>query len=666
MLEVANVRLPLDAGLPEGTALIKTAAAKALGVPAGRIEGVRMLKRSVDARKKHDVHFVATLGVALVGGEPEERRFLAALAGTVSGENAAGEPSGAKATRSHDAPEGKMLPARTAKKGARARKGARDARRSGAVAANVKLHEPYTPLAIPDCTEIAADADFVRPVVVGAGPAGLFAALYLARAGLRPLVLERGGSVDERAQDVAAFQARGVLDPDSNVQFGEGGAGTFSDGKLTTNTKNPYTKHVLRLFADAGAPEEILWQAHPHIGSDRLPSVVATLREEIIARGGDVRFHARFCGVRLVGGRVASIEVENVRTGARETLPARQVIVACGHSARDVFELLHDAGFLLEPKPFSVGVRIEHPQRLINEAQWGAAAAHPALGAAEYKLAVHLPNGRGVYTFCMCPGGEVVCAASEAGGVVVNGMSNFARDGENANSALLVGVDPADFGGEGPLAGVAFQRRIERAAYQAACAAARAAGVPEEDAPFCAPAQTVGDFLEEARMPDAGSAPVSPASAVRPTYARGVAWCSLRSVLPEFVSDALAEALPLLDRRLKGFADAHAVMTGVETRSSSPVRIVREDDRQAWAAVDNLRGERKEGLESGCAHEGRCDAEDAVSRSCADDSAQRLVPSGVYPCGEGAGYAGGIMSAAVDGLRTAEALTRALCAHRAC
>lgn len=688
MLEVSNVRLSLDAGLPEGAALIKAAAAKALGVPAGRIESVRMLKRSVDARKKHDVHFVATLGVALVGGELEDRRFLAALAGAMSGENAAGESSVAKANCGHDVSEGKKSSARTVKKGARARKGAQGARRSGAVAANVKLHEPYTPLAIPDCTEIAADADFVRPVVVGAGPAGLFAALYLARAGLRPLVLERGGSVDERAQDVAAFQARGVLDPDSNVQFGEGGAGTFSDGKLTTNTKNPYTKHVLRLFADAGAPEEILWQAHPHIGSDRLPSVVATLREEIIARGGDVRFHARFCGVRLVGGRVASIEVENVRTGARETLPARQVVVACGHSARDVFELLHDAGFLLEPKPFSVGVRIEHPQRLINEAQWGAAAAHPALGAAEYKLAVHLPNGRGVYTFCMCPGGEVVCAASEADGVVVNGMSNFARDGENANSAVLVGVGPEDFEGEGPLAGVAFQRRIERAAYQAARAAALAAGASEADARYRAPAQTVGDFLAEAAdarkgrrfrrcerkdaassegaegagmecplsragesqpaasaeaccapnaqpgfsrpADDAGAEtarPARPSASVRPTYARGVAWCSLRSVLPGFVSDAIADALPLLDRRLKGFADADAVMTGVETRSSSPVRIVRQEDRQAWTAPS---------------------------------AAGSAVASGVYPCGEGAGYAGGIMSAAVDGLRTAEAIVRSL------
>ena len=565
MLEVSNVRLPLDAALPGKGALVRRAAAKALSVRADEISSTVLLKRSVDARKKKDVHFVATLGVELAGGPQAEDAALA-------------RSEGGKAKR----------------------------------------HVPYEPLAIPDCAAIAAREGFVRPVVVGTGPAGLFAALYLARAGLRPIVLERGACVEERARDVAAFNAGGALDPESNVQFGEGGAGTFSDGKLTTNTKNPYAKHVLRMFVEAGAPEEILWEAHPHIGSDRLPGVVAAVRKEIVERGGDVRFHARLCGLRTERGAVSSVDVEDVRTKARSSIPARQVVLACGHSARDVFELLFDAGFELERKPFSVGVRIEHPQRAVNEAQWGRAADHPALGAAEYKLAVHLPNGRGVYTFCMCPGGEVVCAASEEGRVVVNGMSNFARDGANANSAVLVGVDPDDFGGEGPLAGVDFQRRWEGVASRTARAAARAQGASEERAAYCAPAQTVGDFL-------AGTTGAASAT-VAPTYARGVAWCSLRSVLPAFVADALTEALPLLDRRLAGFADPEAVMTGVETRSSSPVRIVRREDRQAWLPAAG------------------------ASR----------VPSGVYPCGEGAGYAGGIMSAAVDGLRTAEAIAAAV------
>ena len=302
-------------------------------------------------------------------------------------------------------------------------------------------------------------------------------------------------------------------------------------------------------------------------------------------------------------------EVRDTRTGAVEQMAARRAVLACGHSARDTFEAVHEAGVLMEQKPFSVGVRIEHPQKAVDRAQYGEAAAHPALGAADYKLSVHLPGGRGAYTFCMCPGGEVVCAASEGGGVVVNGMSRFARDGSNANAALLVGVGPEDFGSDHPLAGVELQRRMEQAAYRAAIAAGGAA--------YQAPAQTVGDFL-------AGRAGGASAK-VRPTYARGVAWCDLRQCLPGFAADAIAEALPLLDRRLHGFADEDAVMTGVETRSSSPVRIVRDDALQA----------RVEGAP--------------------DDAPE----SGLYPCGEGAGYAGGIMSAACDGLRVARVLADA-------
>lgn len=561
MLEASNVKLPLDAGLPGSAAeaLVRAAAAAALGVAEGDVRAVRVLKRSVDARKKRDVHFVATLGVELADACAEERALARASA----------------------------------------------AKRGGAV----RRHEPYEPLSVPSCSAAREAAGEPRPIVVGAGPAGLFCALYLARAGLRPIVLERGGDVDERLATIAAFEAGADLDPETNIQFGEGGAGTFSDGKLTTNIKNPLARHVLRWFADAGAPEEILWQAKPHIGTDLLVDVVRTLRRQIEDAGGEVRFHARLDRLRFEGGALAAVDVHDGVTGATERLEARRVVLACGHSARDTFEAVHEAGVAMEQKPFSVGVRIEHAQEAVNRAQYGDAASHPALGAADYKLSAHLPSGRSVYTFCMCPGGEVVCAASEEGGVVVNGMSRFARDGRNANSALLVGVGPEDFEGDDPLAGVELQRRMERAAYEAA----RAAG----GEPYQAPAQTVGDFL-------AGRAGAAGAS-VRPTYARGVAWCDLRACLPDYVADAIAEALPLLDRRLHGFADANAVMTGVETRSSSPVRIVR--DAALQAQVENV----------------------------PDDA----LESGLYPCGEGAGYAGGIMSAACDGLRVAQAVASA-------
>ena len=447
---------------------------------------------------------------------------------------------------------------------------------------------PYTPYRY---TVPAVPRLVRRPLVVGCGPAGLFAALILAQAGQAPLLIDRGRDVAAREADVRAFWATGVLDPESNVQFGAGGAGAFSDGKLNTGTKDPRIRFVLEAFVRCGAPAQILTDAKPHVGTDRLHIAIAALLDRIRALGGEVRFETCLRDLTIADGRVQAAELAGPGGDAyRETADA--VILAIGHSARDTFAWLHGRGVRMAPKAFSVGVRIEHRQDWLNRAQYGRFAGHPALGAADYKLAMHTADGRGVYTFCMCPGGEVVAAASEIGGVVTNGMSAFARDRENANAAVLVGVTPSDFGSDDPLAGVAFQRRLERAAFAAGGGAYRA------------PAQLVGDFL--AGVPSVGF------GAVAPSYSRGAVPSDLARCLPGTVTAALRDGLRHMDQALRGFANPEAVMTGVETRSSSPVRM--------------LRGE-------------TCEA---------------VGIAGLYPCGEGAGYAGGITSAAVDGIRCAE------------
>ena len=451
---------------------------------------------------------------------------------------------------------------------------------------NVSRYAPvvYT---LPECVA----APEVRPVIVGAGPAGLFCALVLAKCGAKPILLERGKCVEERRRDVETFWKTGALAPQSNVQFGEGGAGAFSDGKLNTGTKDPRHGWILERFVEYGAHPDILIDAKPHVGTDKLYVVLQNLRRELLALGAEVRFEHRLVGIKTENSAVSALRVAS--PDGAYTLPARQVALALGHSARDTFELLRGLGVPMEPKPFAVGVRIEHKQSAINAAQYKEAAGNPALPPTSYKLAYHTRAGRGVFSFCVCPGGQVVAAASEEGRVVTNGMSEFARDGENINGGLLVSVTPEDFGGDGPLAGVVFQRRLEEAAY-------RAGGKT-----YAAPAQRVGDFL-------AGK-PSNTAGSVTPSYQPGVKWGNLRECLPGFVCEALAEALPELDRKLRGFAAPDAVLTAVESRSSSPVRILRDESYQ---------------------------------------SALR----GLYPCGEGAGYAGGIMSAATDGMRVAETI----------
>lgn len=435
----------------------------------------------------------------------------------------------------------------------------------------------------------ALPSDF-RPIIVGSGPAGLFAALSLATAGLKPLVLERGPDMEARLLAIGKFFKTGELDPEANIQFGEGGAGTFSDGKLYTLINDPRSHYVFSEFVAAGAPQEILTSATPHIGTDNLQSVIKNIRQQIIALGGEIRFQAKLTGLEIKTGRIAAVIVNN-----KETILTDTLVLATGHSARDTYQLLYDNKLLIEPKPFAIGVRIEHAREAINKAQYGNFWNHPLLGAAKYKLVEHVPGERSVYTFCMCPGGSVIAAASEPDGLATNGMSLYRQDNLNSNSALLVPVTPSDFEGSSPLAGIDFQRFWERRAYEAG------------GRNYQAPAQLVGDFL--------AGRPSTALGRVKPTYLPGVKLTTLDSCLPDYVISSLKAALPLMDRKIKGFADPEAILTGVETRSSAPVRLVRDENCQA-----NIRG--------------------------------------IYPCGEGAGYAGGIVSSAIDGLTVAEAIIK--------
>ena len=528
MIRITEIKLPLD-HLPSA---IVAAVIKKLGINATDLVEYSIFKRGVDARKADAILLAYTLDVTVKG----ETKVLAKL-----------------------------------------------------------KKDPHVKLAPDTSYHFVAQAPTdlkTRPIVVGLGPSGLFAALVLAQSGFKPLVLERGKAVRERTKDTFNFWRKGELNAESNVQYGEGGAGTFSDGKLYSQIKDPkhYGRKVLNEFVQAGAPEEILYVSHPHIGTFRLVGMVEKMRETIIALGGEIRFQSKVDDIEIKDGQVQAVTL-----ASGERIPTHHLVLAVGHSARDTFEMIHKRGVYIEAKPFSIGFRIEHPQSLIDAARHGPNAQHPILGAADYKLVHHASNGRSVYSFCMCPGGTVVASASEPGCVVTNGMSQYSRNERNANAGIVVGITPeVDFPGD-PLAGIALQRKLESQAYVLG------------GSTYQAPGQLIGDFLSNKASTEFGQ--------VTPSYTPGVHLTNLETALPEYAITAIREAIPEFAKQIKGFDLADGILTGVETRTSSPIRIKRNDD--------NL---------------------------------QSINTKGLYPTGEGAGYAGGILSAGVDGIRVAEAV----------